>query len=161
MKAPDIDGIRRELADGTTRRSILRILGGAVVMGAGAVVSGGASLVPSADAAKRSKKSISRRANSQADLCESDGGSATITKRPGGTTVTCTGGAQDGKVCTYTTNGSRCYNTRQAAPGNPNSAPIIPVITGGGPGPEPTPEPTNGSGEDPTGGSGGPIILFQ
>jgi len=125
----------------------------------------GASLAPSADASKGGKNtvaSVSKRVQAQKDMCEIvGGGTLKVVKRPGGTTTTCNGGVQDGRVCTYTSKKSRCHQTRQAVPGNPNSAPVVPVITGGGPGPEAPADPSDGGEEEPTEDPGGPIILFE
>ncbi len=61
MQVPGIDGIARELGEVSTRRSVLRLLGGAVAMGAVAVVSRG----ESAEAKRKGKKKNKNKGQGQ------------------------------------------------------------------------------------------------
>jgi len=76
----------------------------------------GSRLAPGAAAEKNTGKkppSIRSRVKDQRDLCETmGGGKLTVSVRPGGTTTTCTGGAGDGRVCTNSSNNTRCFQAR-------------------------------------------------
>jgi hypothetical protein len=141
---------------GTISRVVLALVVAFVVV---------ATLVPSVDAGKNNKNtiaSVKQRIGGQRDICEAGGGTLTTIKRPGGTTATCTGGTEDGHVCVHSSKKTRCYQTREGTPAPPDSAPIVPVITGGAS--EPPPAPTGGGEDpptDPPADPGGPIILFE
>ncbi len=103
----------------------------------------GVRLADSADASKKGKrkpKSIKQRVQVYQNACETageaGGGTAEVTKRPGGTTVACTGSRAGDWACTVSSKTTRCHATRTTPP---DSRPIAPV-TGG---------------DEPTGGTSG------
>ena len=98
----------------STRRSILRSgLRSSLLLSLAAVSPLRTMLVQDVAAVKNSKKaaSIAKRAQTMRELCEIGGGTATTDVRPGGTSVTCKGGTDDGKVCIIHSKGGRCFQT--------------------------------------------------
>ena len=68
-----------------------------------------------------SKSDIKKLAKKAAADCISEaGGTPTISERRGGTTVSCTGGANGNYSCTYTSKGSNCFPTAKTIPDVPN-----------------------------------------
>ena len=74
------------------------------------------------------------------EACGLDGGTATVTERPGGTTVACSGSNNGDWTCTHSSKTSRCHKNLP----NPPKAPLDDVSTA----------PTDGVHEDPTDGGG-------
>jgi hypothetical protein len=149
-----------------SRRSVLARLLTAVV--AAPVV--GMTLAETVNADKKRKhkpRSISSRVRDYKAGCEADNGTATVDKRPGGTTVTCTGGDQGGDwSCTVHSKGDRCHTNLTHTPAPlaggggavpPSGGNEDPTDTGATPGGGGGVDP--GPGADPTGGGpGGPVL---
>ncbi len=146
-----------------TRRRLLP-LGLAVSLAAGSPLR--TLLVSEVDASPNSKKratSIAKRAKAQADWCERVGGTATITVRPGGTTVSCKGGQGDGTTCIITSKTERCFQTAPPPPSpvtdpatpptNGNEQPSDNTQAGGGAGVDP------GAGNEQPDGAGGGVVV--
>jgi hypothetical protein len=86
--------------------------------------------------------SIRKRVDHFQKSCERGGGKmADPIKKPGGTTVTCNGGKNDGLTCTYSKKSSRCHYDLT----NPPTLPLEDVSA-----------PPTGGNEDPTGGGPNP-----
>jgi len=100
----------------------------------------GTMVAPDADAGKKGKntiESVGKRVKTAVSVCDKDGGTATVTKKPGGTTVACEGTSTNHDwACTYHSKGNRCHATRTRLPDD--------VIA----------PPTGGLHEDPTGDGG-------
>jgi hypothetical protein len=133
----------------------------------------GVTLGETANADKKGKKrkSIKERADAYRRACVADGGTATVEKRPGGTTVTCTGGTNGlGEevdwTCTVHSKGSRCHTNLTHSPAPlaggggavpPSGGTEDPTDTGANPGGGGGVDP--GPGADPTGGGPGDPVL--
>jgi hypothetical protein len=133
--------MQTEMAPAVSRRSLLARL----LMAAAAAPVVGAKLGAPAQASKKKKiKSINARVQKNVNTCTDPefGGKATVTKRPGGTTVECTLPNGQGYTCTHSSKKTRCHATLTSNP--------APLAGGGGAVP-----PTNGN-EDPTDGGSDP-----
>jgi hypothetical protein len=62
-------------------------------------------------------QSVKQRVKINVNICESMGGAATVEVRPGGTSVSCEGGFDDGSTCVHSTKRTRCYTAHQELPG--------------------------------------------
>jgi hypothetical protein len=65
---------------------------------------------------KNKIQSIKQRVKINVGICEDMGGVATVTVRPGGTSVSCSGGMDNGSTCVHSTKRTRCYTAHQAQP---------------------------------------------
>jgi hypothetical protein len=61
-------------------------------------------------------QSVKQRVKINVGICESFGGVATVTVRPGGTSVSCEGGFDDGSTCVHSTKRTRCYQAHEEQP---------------------------------------------
>ncbi len=61
-------------------------------------------------------QSVKQRVKINVGICESFGGVATVTVRPGGTSVSCAGGFDDGSTCVHSTKRTRCYQAHEEQP---------------------------------------------
>ncbi len=120
-----------------------------------------------ADKKKKKKPSIKERAEMFRSGCVGDGGTATVEKRPGGTTVTCTGGDLSGDwSCTVSSKTERCHaNLTNSPTTHAGGGGAVPPSNG-------NENPTHGGGNnagggahvppsggvDPTGGGSGPVL---
>lgn len=105
----------------------------------------GATLADTVDAGKKKKRSISSRAEDYRQACVFDGGTATVEKRPGGTSVSCTGGKGGDWDCVVHSKGDRCYQHLTNSP--------APKAGGGGA------VPPGGNAEDPNEPPAGDPVL--
>jgi hypothetical protein len=132
-----------------TRRSFLQ---GGVLASLSLVASLGSLPIPDVAAGKndgRKAKSIAKRVKNAQELCQIGGGTSTVSKKPGGTTVACKGGGPGGGdfACTITSKGQRCHATRMQPDGpdqplqpdspvaDPEDTPDFPLEPDGGGGP--------------------------
>jgi hypothetical protein len=98
--------------------------------------------IPEVDAKKI--QPIKKRVQNAREACEIVGGTATVEKRPGGTTVTCS----DGFVCTISSKKTRCFQTLTNSPAtNAGGGGAVPPDDNG------NEDPSDG-GADPGGGGG-------
>lgn len=118
---------------------------------------------------RKTKKQIKQRAAIYKDWCEKGGGTATVTTRPGGTTVACTGSESGNWSCTVTSKSDRCFGTAAPSSSSPVTDPATPPThgneqpgdsthAGGGAGVDPgggNEQPAAGSGDQAGGGAGG------
>lgn len=74
-------------------------------------------------------QSVKQRVKINVSICEDMGGVATVTVRPGGTSVSCSGGADNGVTCVHSTKRTRCYTPHQAQPEAPDQY-MEPASTG-------------------------------
>jgi hypothetical protein len=120
----------------------------------------GTTVVPDVDAKKI--QPIKKRVQNAREACEILGETATVEKRPGGTTVTCS----DGFVCTISSKKTRCFQTLTNSPAPlaggggavpPSGGNEDPTDTGANPGGGGGVDP--GPGADPTGGGTGDPVL--
>jgi hypothetical protein len=97
---------------------------------------------------QRREARIKKEVNQFRKDCSAGGGTFTVSKKPGGTTATCTGGDYageegDGTSCTFHSKGTRCFLVRTdptspIAPGDGGSTPpISSPVDGGGTAPPP------------------------
>jgi hypothetical protein len=96
----------------TTRRSFVQ---GGLLTALALVTARGQQAIPDVAASKndgRKPKSIAKRAETYRRSCEASGGTATVSKKRGGTTVACTGSEGGSWSCTVHSKGSRCHATR-------------------------------------------------
>ena len=116
------------------------------------------------------KKTKKQRVDAYKRTCELNGGTATIESRPGGTTVTCTGGkdpatgAPQDWTCTVHSKGSRCHANLTNSPSSPLNDTTAPP-TGGAEQPTSGANPGGGGAVDPPGtadpdlSDGGGVVL--
>jgi hypothetical protein len=104
---------------------------------------------------------IKKRVQNAREACEIVGGTATVEKRPGGTTVTCS----DGFVCTISSKKTRCFQTLTNSPTKPGGGGAVPPsggaedpTEGGGANPGGGAHVPPGGGVDPTGGGSDPVL---
>ena len=111
----------------------------------------GVMLTTPAQATKKTKQQIKQRAAVYKDWCDKGGGTAMVTTRPGGTTVTCTGSESGDWSCTVTSQQDRCFGT--GAP--PSSAPVTDPATPptGNEQPSDSSQASGGTGVTPGGGN--------
>ncbi len=96
----------------TTRRSFVQR---GLLSALAVVATRGALPTPDVAASKndgRKPKSIAKRAETYRRSCVAGGGTATVSKKLGGTTVACTGSEGGSWSCTVHSKGSRCHATR-------------------------------------------------
>jgi hypothetical protein len=109
-----------------------------LLMAAAVAPVNGVTLADSVDASKKGQKKsegVKKRAKPYIDGCKGDNGTPTVTVRPGGTTIACTGGDHGDWTCTVSSKTERCHKTLT----NPPKKPLDDVST----------TPTGGN-EDPT-----------
>jgi hypothetical protein len=124
-----------------------------LLLALGVVLTLGTMVVPEVDASKKSKARIAREVKQFQRDCKDGGGTFEVSKRPGGTTASCTGGdyagdGSDGTTCTFHSKGTRCHLHLTHSP--------APLAGGGGavpPGDNGNEDPGDG-GADPGGGGG-------
>jgi hypothetical protein len=129
--------MKHAMATTVSRRGLLSRL----LMAAAVAPVMGTMVVPAVDAKKI--QPIKKRVQNAREACEIVGGTATVEKRPGGTTVTCS----DGFVCTISSKKTRCFQTLTNSPAT--------KAGGGGavpPGDNGNEDPSDG-GADPGGGT--------
>lgn len=149
----------------SSRRTLLaRMVLAAVALPVAGVIGAG-----TASADRKTKKQIKQRAAIYKDWCEKGGGTATVTVRPGGTTVACAGSESGNWSCTVTSKSDRCFGTAAPSssspvtdaatpPTNGNEQPGDPTQAGGGAGVDPgggNEQPAAGESGQPAGGGGG------
>jgi hypothetical protein len=127
----------------------------------------GVRLVDPVTAGKKDQKRQSKaeRVHKLVHGCAADGGTANIEGRPGGATVTCTGGASGDWTCSVHSKGSRCHKNLTYSPTKPGGGGAVPPSDG-------AEDPSDGDGTnagggahvppnggvDPNGGGSGPVL---
>ena len=126
------------LATTVSRRGVL----GRLLVAAAAAPVMGVRLADTVDASKKGQKkalSIKQKVDNIKEMCDFEKGTTTVTKRPGGTSVSCTGGEGGDWTCTAHSKGTRCHPNLTTSP--------APTAGGGGA------VPPSGGAETPTGGA--------
>ena len=127
----------------------------------------GVRLADDVNANKKDQKRQSKqeRVHKLVHGCAADGGTAKIEGRPGGATVTCTGGAGGDWTCTVHSKGSRCHKNLTHSPAtNAGGGGAVPPSggnedpSGGGANPGGGGAVPPGETADPDGGGSGPVL---
>jgi hypothetical protein len=95
----------------------------------------------------KSNVSIKKKVNNLKEICDIEGGTATVEKRPGGTSVSCSGGGGGDWTCVASSKKVRCYQELTNSPAtNAGGGGAVP------PGDNGNEDPSDG-GADPGGGA--------